>query len=116
MSELSDTIARAVREPTSLRAYLEAHYGGSNTGALSPWERVEMALAHQEPDRVPYDVVTPDGRQALVFTNALNQKAIALVDLDTGDMEGAKKHLNHYLEVAPEGDDASTAADTVKYL
>jgi uroporphyrinogen decarboxylase len=56
MSELSDTIARAVREPTSLRAYLEAHYGGSNTGALSPWERVEMALAHQEPDRVPFDL------------------------------------------------------------
>ena len=55
MSELSDTIARAARDPASLRAYLEAHYGQSNTGDLSPWERVEMALAHREPDRVPFD-------------------------------------------------------------
>jgi uroporphyrinogen decarboxylase len=55
MNELSNTIAQAIKEPSRLRAYLEAHYGGTDTGALSPWERVEMALAHREPDRVPFD-------------------------------------------------------------
>jgi uroporphyrinogen decarboxylase len=55
MSELSDTIARSVKEPTRLRAYLEAHYGRPDASALSSWERVEMALAHREPDRVPFD-------------------------------------------------------------
>jgi uroporphyrinogen decarboxylase len=55
MSELSETIARAAMDPSNLRAYLGAHYGGSNTGTLSPWERVELALAHREPDRVPFD-------------------------------------------------------------
>jgi len=34
-------------------------------------------------------VVSPDGSQALVFTNALNQKAIALLDLDTAEMDVA---------------------------
>lgn len=36
--------------------------------------------------------------------------------LRTGDMEGAKKHLQKYLEVAPDGADAGTAQETLKYL
>ena len=36
--------------------------------------------------------------------------------LRSGDLEGAKQHLERYLEVAPDGDDAATAAETVKYL
>jgi uroporphyrinogen decarboxylase len=55
MSGLSDTISRAATDPARLRAYLEAHYGRPHPGALSSWERVEMALAHREPDRVPFD-------------------------------------------------------------
>jgi Tfp pilus assembly protein PilF len=36
--------------------------------------------------------------------------------LRSGDLEGAKAKLEKYLEVAPDGDDAATAAETVKYL
>ena len=36
--------------------------------------------------------------------------------LRTGDLEGAKAQLEKYLEVAPEGADAATASETVKYL
>jgi hypothetical protein len=36
--------------------------------------------------------------------------------LRTGDMEGAKSHLEKYLEVAPDGPDASMAQETIKYL
>ncbi len=36
--------------------------------------------------------------------------------LRSGDLEGAKDKLNTYLEVAPDGADASAAAETVKYL
>lgn len=36
--------------------------------------------------------------------------------LRTGDMEGAKAHLEKYLEVAPDGADAATAQETIKYL
>lgn len=36
--------------------------------------------------------------------------------LRTGDLEGAKAHLEKYIEVAPDGADAATAAETVKYL
>ncbi len=36
--------------------------------------------------------------------------------LRTGDMEGAKKHLQKYLEVAPDGAEAGTAEETLKYL
>ncbi len=42
-------------EPVALRSYLELHYGRPEAAALSPWERVEEALAHREPDRVPFD-------------------------------------------------------------
>ncbi len=55
MSELSETLAEAVQSPGRLRAFLEAHYGLDEAAELSPWERVEMALAHREPDRVPFD-------------------------------------------------------------
>jgi tetratricopeptide (TPR) repeat protein len=36
--------------------------------------------------------------------------------LRSGDLEGAKSHLNTYLAVAPDGPDATAAAETVKYL
>jgi tetratricopeptide (TPR) repeat protein len=36
--------------------------------------------------------------------------------LRLGDMEGAKQHLQKYLEVAPDGPLASTAEETIKYL
>ena len=36
--------------------------------------------------------------------------------LRTGDLEGAKATLEKYLEVAPDGTDAATAGETVKYL
>ena len=40
---------------SNLRTHLESHYGQPEAAALSPWERVETALAHREPDRVPFD-------------------------------------------------------------
>jgi Flp pilus assembly protein TadD len=36
--------------------------------------------------------------------------------LRNGDMEGAKTHLQKYLEVAPDGPQAATAQETIKYL
>ena len=36
--------------------------------------------------------------------------------LRTGDLAGAKAHLEKYLEVAPEGPEAATARETLKYL
>jgi tetratricopeptide (TPR) repeat protein len=36
--------------------------------------------------------------------------------LRSGDMEGSKAQLQHYLEVAPDGEDAATAQETIKYL
>jgi Tfp pilus assembly protein PilF len=36
--------------------------------------------------------------------------------LRAGDMEGAREHLERYLEVAPDGKDASTARETLNYL
>jgi tetratricopeptide (TPR) repeat protein len=36
--------------------------------------------------------------------------------LRSGDLEGAKAQLEHYLEVAPDGEDAATVQETVKYL
>jgi uroporphyrinogen decarboxylase len=41
--------------PVTLRAYLETHYGRPAASAISPWDRVETALARREPDRVPFD-------------------------------------------------------------
>ncbi len=36
--------------------------------------------------------------------------------LRAGDLAGAKAQLEHYLEIEPDGDDAETARETVKYL
>jgi uroporphyrinogen decarboxylase len=55
MTELSQTIAACLDSPNNLRSYLEGHYGRTGDTEPSPWERVEMALAHQQPDRVPFD-------------------------------------------------------------
>jgi uroporphyrinogen decarboxylase len=55
VTQLLEAIAQAVADPARLRAYLEDHYGQPKSAARSPWERVEMALAHREPDRVPFD-------------------------------------------------------------
>jgi uroporphyrinogen decarboxylase len=42
-------------QPAELKGYLREHYGRPEVAAISPWERVEIALAHREPDRVPFD-------------------------------------------------------------
>jgi len=42
-------------QPADLRAYLESFYGRPEAAATSPWQRVETALAHRQPDRVPFD-------------------------------------------------------------
>ena len=55
MSKLSDTLAKVVGDPGRLRAFLEEHYGRPDDASVSPWERVEAALAHRQPDRVPFD-------------------------------------------------------------
>jgi uroporphyrinogen decarboxylase len=41
--------------PPELRAYLHDHYGRADRSSLFPWERVEIALSHRQPDRVPFD-------------------------------------------------------------
>ena len=41
---------------------------------------------------------------------------LGMLKLRGGDMEGAKADLQKYLEVAPDGDDAATATETIKYL
>jgi uroporphyrinogen decarboxylase len=48
-------IAQALLRPDDLRAFLEMRYGRPQDAALTPWQRVEMALGHREPDRVPFD-------------------------------------------------------------
>jgi uroporphyrinogen decarboxylase len=48
-------ISEAVQDPSRLRAYLEGYYGRHDADPISPWQRVETALAHHEPDRVPFD-------------------------------------------------------------
>ncbi len=55
MSKLTRESTQILRSPPDMRAYLEAHYGRLEDAALSPWKRVEVALAHREPDRVPFD-------------------------------------------------------------
>jgi uroporphyrinogen decarboxylase len=52
---VADSIRRALVDPGSLRAYLQAHYGRQDGDTINPWERVETALAHREPDRIPFD-------------------------------------------------------------
>jgi uroporphyrinogen decarboxylase len=41
--------------PADWRRVLEDGYGRRRAGAMTPRARVEMALEHQEPDRVPFD-------------------------------------------------------------
>jgi tetratricopeptide (TPR) repeat protein len=48
------------------------------------------------------------------FSECLYEYGMLL--LRSGDMEGAKAHLERYLEVAPDGPNAATAAETIKYL
>jgi uroporphyrinogen decarboxylase len=55
MSDLDPTLARVLADPSSLRAYLRAWYGRPGDDAISPWQRVETALAYRQPDRVPFD-------------------------------------------------------------
>lgn len=55
MSEQAGSIANLMHDPPALCAYLEASYGRPGQAAASPWQRVEMALAHRQPDRVPFD-------------------------------------------------------------
>ena len=38
-----------------MRAFLEDHYGRPEAAPITPRQRVEMALRHEEPDRVPFD-------------------------------------------------------------
>ena len=55
MSPLAKAIERALADPADLRAYLASCYGRPEPDSSSPWHRVETALAHREPDRVPFD-------------------------------------------------------------
>jgi uroporphyrinogen decarboxylase len=55
MTPATEPLGAVLRDPARLRAFLEAHYGRPEAAALSPWERVEAALAHREADRVPFD-------------------------------------------------------------
>ena len=56
MTYTPQPLAQALQSPARLRAYLEGHYGHPEARfSLSPWQRVETALAHEEPDRVPFD-------------------------------------------------------------
>jgi len=41
--------------PATLRAFLQGQYGRPDAEGMIPRERVEMALRHQQPDRVPFD-------------------------------------------------------------
>ncbi len=52
-------------------------------------------------------VVDPEGRRALVFTNAMNQKAIALVDLESGEIRIAllRKGIRN-VALSPDGETA----------
>ena len=47
---------------------------------------------------------------------AIGTSEFSLEMLRSGDMEGAKTKLQRYLEVDPEGPDAATARETIKYL
>ena len=46
---------RLPTEPAEVRAFLEEHYGRPGAASLTPKQRVAGALAHEEPDRVPFD-------------------------------------------------------------
>lgn len=89
-----------------------------------------------------YQEVNPEDpaslfNQAVVFLNAMDDEnagplleqcldadpefpkclfEYGMVLLRGGDIDGAKAQFEKYLEVAPDGEDAATAAETVKYL
>jgi uroporphyrinogen decarboxylase len=84
MMQLAETIAQALADPADLRAYLEDHYGRPGKAALSPWERVELALSHREPDRVPFDFwAVPEVWQVLrTSLNAGDETVLRLLGVD----------------------------------
>lgn len=49
-----------------------------------------------------------------VFPKCLFEYGMVLLRM--GDIDGAKAQFERYLEIAPDGEDAATAAETVKYL
>jgi uroporphyrinogen decarboxylase len=76
MADSGTSIAQAVQDPARLRAYLHGHYGCPEGEFLSPWQRVEAALAHREPDRVPFDFwAVPEVWERLRSALGLGQKA-----------------------------------------
>jgi uroporphyrinogen decarboxylase len=46
---------RLPTEPAEVRALLKDYYGRPEAAPIIPHQRVEMALRHEEPDRVPFD-------------------------------------------------------------
>ncbi len=46
---------RLPTEPAEVRAIFEDHYGRPEAASITPHQRVEMALRHEEPDRIPFD-------------------------------------------------------------
>jgi len=48
-------VNRIPLEPAEMRALLEDHYGRPEAAPITPHQRVERALRHEEPDRVPFD-------------------------------------------------------------
>lgn len=51
----SSAILKDLQAAAGRRAYLESHYGRPGSGTMTPRERVQAAIAHEEPDRVPFD-------------------------------------------------------------
>ncbi|MBU1877641.1 MAG: hypothetical protein KJ734_01710, partial [Chloroflexi bacterium] len=44
-----------LKTPAERRAVLESHYGRPAASPITPRQRVQTALDHREPDRVPFD-------------------------------------------------------------
>lgn len=84
MTVKADDLAGLLGDPQRLRETLEAHYGRPETAALSPWERVEMALAHRQPDRVPFDFwAVPEVWQRLrAALEAEDEEVLRLLGID----------------------------------
>ncbi|MEJ2208526.1 MAG: uroporphyrinogen decarboxylase family protein [Anaerolineae bacterium] len=55
MSQQTASSLVSGQDPRALRAFLQAAYGWPGAAGTSPWQRVETALAHRQPDRVPFD-------------------------------------------------------------
>lgn len=87
MSRITERIAQASRAPGALRRYLESAYGAPQDGHPSPWQRVETALAHTQPDRVPFDFwAVPEVwdrlRDALDLAEADDDALLRLLGID----------------------------------